>query len=275
MRILLTTVFLCLTMTKAHSYDCKIDGIYYNLHGDGVEVTYGRKYMNSYKMKYVEIPSQINYKGKAYTVTSIGNAAFCECSQIVSVKLPESIERIGRFAFYYCESLKEITIPNKIIDIGECAFCGCENIKSFIIPDSLKIIKRDAFRYCYNLTVISLPKDLYKIEEHAFFSTGINEVVLPQGLKVIEEGAFCGCDITSITLPASLDSIIGYPFDNPKYVKSFIKNPDVVYKSNHHVYLEPILTYPNSTLYVPKGTREKYLVLEPWKTYREIIEMEE
>ena len=44
--------------------------------------------------------------------------------------LPPSIEKIGKFAFYDCQALTNVTIPNKVTTIGERAFSLCKNLNT-------------------------------------------------------------------------------------------------------------------------------------------------
>ena len=61
-------------------------------------------------------------------VAAIGDEAFYGCDQLTDVTLPESLLSIGVQAFYGCESLVNITIPDDIISIGEDAFDGCTSL---------------------------------------------------------------------------------------------------------------------------------------------------
>ena len=47
----------------------------------------------------VVIPSSVTIDGFSYTVTSIGNSAFSDCSGLTSVTIPESVTSIGNYAF--------------------------------------------------------------------------------------------------------------------------------------------------------------------------------
>lgn len=75
---------------------------------------------------YVTIPSVIN----GYTVTSIGDCAFYNCTSLTSITIPNSVTWIGDYAFSGCTSLTSITIPNSVTNIGECAFYNCTNLNS-------------------------------------------------------------------------------------------------------------------------------------------------
>ena len=47
--------------------------------------------------------------------------------------IPEGTLRIGSRAFYYCENLSEITIPDSVTDIGDQAITGCEKLVGLIV----------------------------------------------------------------------------------------------------------------------------------------------
>ena len=46
-----------------------------------------------------------------------------------SIKLPENLTSIGRWAFNRCESLKSITIPSKVTELGRQTFFNCVQLK--------------------------------------------------------------------------------------------------------------------------------------------------
>ena len=60
--------------------------------------------------------------------TTIGEAAFKDCSNLTSVTIPNSVTTIGRHAFDECSALTSVTIPNSVTEIGGYAFSGCINI---------------------------------------------------------------------------------------------------------------------------------------------------
>ena len=104
----------------ASAYDVEVDGIYYNLipKGNVAEVTKGD---NTYEGD-ITIPSSIKVNDTEYSVTSVGNSAFEDCSRLTSITFPNSVTSIGREAFSCCSSLTSITIPNSVTSIGSYAF---------------------------------------------------------------------------------------------------------------------------------------------------------
>ena len=79
----------------------------------------------------INIPSFVSYNGKSYPVTEIGNQAFSRM-KIKSVKIPNSILRIGKDAFKDCSQLKSIEIPISVKYVGDNAFDGCSSLTTVI-----------------------------------------------------------------------------------------------------------------------------------------------
>ncbi len=100
-----------LSSVHSYAYDFEQGGIYYNIIGDELEVTYGN---HKYKGDIV-IPSVVEYSGKNYNVTSIGYQVFYGCSSLTSITIPESVTKIEDLAFSGCTNLAAIfNLPNYV-----------------------------------------------------------------------------------------------------------------------------------------------------------------
>ena len=108
---------------NAHAYDVQKNGIFYNVVTKIKEatVTSGD---SKYKNKVI-IPESFVYNGVEYSVTSIGEKAFYECSGLTSITIPSSVTRIGNEAFFGCSGLTSVTIPNSVTFIESLAFYKC------------------------------------------------------------------------------------------------------------------------------------------------------
>ena len=130
-KIWLTTIAALLCSLTASAHDFEVGGIYYNITSSAdltVSVTYRGSSYSSYSDEYsgvVTIPSTVTYDSKTYSVTSIGNYAFYNCSSLTSITIPEGVTSIGYYAFYCCSSLASITIPESVTSIGSETFYCC------------------------------------------------------------------------------------------------------------------------------------------------------
>ena len=113
----------------------------------------------------VDIPAELGGK----PVTSIGEYAFVYCNSLTEVTIPEGVTSIGVGAFAGCRSLTEVTIPEGVTSIGEWAFEGCSNLTKAIIPEGVTSIGKGAFLSCRSLTEVTIPKSVTSIGELAFY----------------------------------------------------------------------------------------------------------
>lgn len=73
-----------------------------------------------------------------------------DCTVIV----PDSVKKIGSFAFENCSSLEEIIISDSVSSIGESAFDRCASLLKIVLPKSLKTTSLRSFYYCQSLTEV-------------------------------------------------------------------------------------------------------------------------
>ena len=170
-------------------------------------------------------------------VTSIGERAFCNCTALSAVTIPNSIIKIGAEAFRNCYSLTSITIPNSVVSIGDGAFCDaglhsavipnsmtlidnnlfldCYSLASVTIPISITSIGNYSFGNCYQLSSVTIPNSVTSIGIGAFYDCGLHVVVIPESVRRVEDHCFQGCyALISVTIPISVTSLGNYSFNN-------------------------------------------------------------
>ena len=139
----------------------------------------------------------------------ICDCAFFCCESLQSITIPNSVKSIGNRAFYECKSLQSITIPNSVTSIGKEAFSCCESLQSITIPNSVKSIGNYAFRNCESLQSVTIPNSVTKIGNEAFWGCdSLQSVTIPNSVTSIGDKAFNDCkSLQSITIPNSVKSI--------------------------------------------------------------------
>ena len=243
-RAILAIAMMLVVALPTLAHDFEVGGIYYNYLDEAaktVEVTYKGSSFNSY-YEYsgsVIIPSAVTYSGTTYSVTSIGDDAFCDCS-LTSVIIPNSVTSIGSAVFYGCSGLTSVTIGNSVTSIDAWAFYKCEGLTSIEIPNSVISIGHSAFSNCTNLTSVTNGNSVVSIDNDAFYNTawynnqaeGViylgkalykykgtmsdnTSINIKVGTISISSDAFNGCTgLTSVTIPNSVTSIGDYAFNN-------------------------------------------------------------
>ena len=146
------------------------------------------------------LPGEINGK----TVIAIGDNAFWGCDSLTSVTIPDSVTSIGNGAFGNCDSLTSVTIPDSVTIIGGWAFAWCYSLTSVAIPDSVTSIGGHAFAWCYSLTSVTIPDSVTIIGGWAFSSCdSLTSVTIPDSVTSIGDNAFEFCvRLASVTIPA-------------------------------------------------------------------------
>lgn len=204
-----------------YSYSTKIDGIYYDILTNYARVTYYERLHNqdAYEGDVV-IPSSITLRsGKTYPVTQIGANAFWNCEKLKSVTIPNSVIFIGEGAFDYCKGLTYVNIPNSVEKILSYTFRSCENLESITIPNSIIEIYDNAFMYCNSLNSLIVEDGNLKYDSrdncNAIIETatnslvvGCNNTTIPNSVTSIGSLAFCGrSQISAVSIPESVVTI--------------------------------------------------------------------
>ena len=169
--------------------------IYYMWNNDKTELTvsYRGSDCDSYSNEYtgdVIIPKSVTYNGTIYSVTSIGESAFYNCSGLTSVTIPNSVTSIDTYAFSWCSGLISVTIPNSVTSIEIYAFYECSGLTSVTIPNSVTSIGWYAFYGCSGLISVTVENPVPASIYSSTFSNCENATLyVPNGSKAAYEAA--------------------------------------------------------------------------------------
>ena len=304
----LLMAFVCVQGAVAHDFE--VDGICYNINSDGNTVTvtyYGSSFIESmfYYSGNVNISSTVQYGGKSYNVTAIGNDAFQMCNMVTGISLPSSIVTIGNNAFKGC-GITSFVLPISVTYLGNDILNGCKSLESIIVDNQNTVFdsrfncnaivetsSNKLIAGCKNSTI---PDNVTEIGRYAFIGQDVKYIEIPNSVLTIGENAFSGCQmLDSICIPDATTFIGASAFYYCKAMKkliigksvnhlgdgafSYCSGLQVVYArmpdpreidcSNNCFAYSSI---SNVTLYVPYGSRYIYEARDPWRNFSPILQ---
>lgn len=129
---------------------------------------------------------------------------------VSAVTIPEGTTEIGRFAFSR-SSLRTITIPEGVTVIDYAAFYHCDNLDNVVLPDTVNTVGAKAFTHTGWLDDFeenSMDDFLISGDILVAYKGNLPEVVIPNGVRVIAEEAFRNhTELKKVHLPASVTDI--------------------------------------------------------------------
>ena len=169
--LLILSLLLLPTWMCADTINYNLNGVLYNLYTDSRSAKLTGLYNKNFP-KTVNIPQVIDYKGVEYTVTSIGNNAFYECSALTDVTIPETVKAIHSHAFSHCDSLTALNLPDTLETIDNGAFEFCSKLSEVNIPDSVISFGKSVFHGCTGLkkVIVSENQPILKTKDGILFS---------------------------------------------------------------------------------------------------------
>lgn len=218
-------LLLMLFPMAGNAFDFEVDGIYYTITSiDDLTVEVANATImqdGTYRSAYrgdIVIPSTVTYQSITFSVTRIGDFAFCYYRSnggstsaggndyLTSVTIPESVLEMGDAPFFGCSALKSVVLPNNFTEYGSSLFWACRNLENVTLGDKLQVIGYACFKDCSSLSSIDLPISINCIKSEAFSGCSrISEFNLPPGVTEIEDDVFKNCtslssiDLTHIT----------------------------------------------------------------------------
>ena len=194
---------------------------------------------NAEAVPFWDMPEGISSVQIADGITDIPDSAFWGCETLVDVALPQTLRTIGKGAFGQCVNLTRINIPEGVTSIGDSAFLMCGSLTRLTIPDSVTSIEGNPFRHLAAEILVSSQNPAISVVDGVVFNKDGTRLIacpsnkagayaIPQGVLEIGTHAFENCnDLTDVTIPASVASIVGNPFDFAQLeLKLAPENPD-------------------------------------------------
>ena len=183
-------------------------------------------------------------------VTDVGDAAFQECSNLVSVTMPDTVENTGKGVFAGCSALEHVQLSDRLTELGYYNqswggyFASCGKLRDINLPSALRSIGSSCFLYCSALEEITLPDSVTEIGRDAFTSAeNLTTVRLSASLRDLSGNVFTGCK--------KLEEIIV-----PESCRSFSVRDGILYDAQGTT----LICYPagrtEKTVTVPEGTVE-------------------
>lgn len=171
-------------------------------------------------------------------VRVIPNYFLYQCTGLVEIKLPESVESIGESAFGECDGIKQFVFPNSVKTVGYLTISYCDNLEKVVVGEGLQSMNFDyLFTGCSKLKTLEwnainhkeVKEDLYHQYESCqapvenvifgdkveyvpgmlFFGVKtLANVKLGKSVKQIGEAAFRGCTgLTKVDFPDGIETI--------------------------------------------------------------------
>ncbi len=199
-------LFALLLSIVANAYDFEVNSIYYNSNGSNATVTHqGPPHTSNSYSGNVVIPEEVLFDSVLYTVSAIDEVAFWFCNNLKSVDIPNTVTTIGSAAFWGCTNLSCIKIPKSVISIPATIGVSSSSLENPFAVESIKSIqvengnpKYDSRNNC---------NAIIETETNTLIS-GCQNSVIPNSVTIIGGSSFCYSHfLKNIEIPNSVTTI--------------------------------------------------------------------
>ena len=115
----------------------------------------------------VVIPSSLRLEGKEWIVYMFWEQAFADCSELNSITLPNSVEKVDGYAFFRSTKLKRVSFGNHMVSLAGSAFQGCTSLAEIIcytpLPNKVEsqyyTVDKESYAYKYSFLMGASEQD--------------------------------------------------------------------------------------------------------------------
>ena len=147
-----------------------------------------------------------------------------------SIVIPNSVKSIGIHAFAFNQNMRTIEIPESVIEMNGLAFYRCDALSEIYIPNSVNKMLNE-FQHCWGLTKVHLPENSSFNSIYSWTFSGcksLKSLTLPSNITTIESGSFGNTQNQSVleelhcraATPPYLKNESGLPLSCKIYVPS-------------------------------------------------------
>lgn len=123
---------------------------------------------------------------------NVNSEMFSQLKNLVLVECPNA-KTVGDNAFFECSNLISVVLDKNIEQVGENSFYGCSLLKDAAFTKNLKVVSKQAFKFCTSLTDVRFESEDVEIKLGAFGGCTNLRTIYFESLKSIEEEAFVNC----------------------------------------------------------------------------------
>ena len=234
----------------------------------------------------------LNYNDIIFIRDSLPEIQYLDISSTTIQKFGDSFsdDYLPDYSFYDIKKgvgkhkLETVKLPQTLKYIGKYAFLDCSNLQTVEIPQSVQTIGTGAFQNCINITTTNLPASLQTNDEDYYLSEGVfsgciklNNITIPDSITVIPQNYFERCiSLTSITIPSNITVIYNEAFKDCIGLQSiYANNIYPVDLSNTDISSNVFknINFKTCILYVPNGSKYYYEKAKQWKDFLNIVEI--
>ena len=182
------------------------------------------EYDNALYLGNEDNPYLMLFKAKNYSITSceihpstsvINANAFFGCEDLVSIYMPDSILVVGETAFWCCFSLESVRISNELIIMGHSVFANCVSLQYNEYNGSRYLGNEDnpylllaGYKEDSNVDCLLHPNTKIIGSEAFTHNMSIRTITVPDSVEVICHRAFAYCNkLSKVYIPDSVKTV--------------------------------------------------------------------